>query len=157
MYVFISDQQRRALDEQAGEPLEVVDPQTRQAYILIARDRYDALQMPAEAAGQRAQRCGTIVAQIPPQIRCSQEAYWRELPDLLSLASSRRRWVAFHGDERIGFGRTETELYQECYRRGLKDDEIYVGRLRPSLVPPWEAEVIEPSLYESAADDDNPA
>lgn len=156
MSVCLSDQQRRALDERAGEPLEVVDPETNQAYVLIARDRYEAMQSPPASAGRSAQRCGAIAAQIPPRIRCSQEAYWRELPGLLSLASRRCRWVAFHGDKRIGFGCTETELYQECHRRGLKDDEIYVGRLRPSLVPPWEAEVIEPSLYESDANGDNP-
>src|SRR5207253_750462 len=51
---------------------------------------------------------------IAPLMRRSQEAFWRDLPDLLTLRSKRRQWVAYGGDERVTFGRTDLEVYQEC-------------------------------------------
>ena len=62
--------------------------------------------------------------------------------------------MAYHGDERIGFARTDTELYHECLRRGLQRGEFYVGFLEPLETPPWGPSVIEESLYE--CNDDSP-
>src|SRR5258708_110070 len=85
-----------------------------------------------------------VVHVIPPGIRKSQEAFWRDLPELLPMRSRKREWVAYHGDERIGFGRTRTELCQECLRRGINDDEYYVGRIEPHWHAPWEEIDIDP-------------
>ncbi len=54
----------------------------------------------------------------------SQEAFYRELPKLLKTHGG--QWVAYHGDELVGFARTQTELYERCVRRGLKPDEFMV-------------------------------
>ena len=81
--------------------------------------------------------------EIAPGIRRSMEAYWRDLPQLLPLKSRKRRWVAYHGDERIAFGRGQWELYDECFRRGLREDEFYVGPLEPDENSPWEPEEVE--------------
>jgi hypothetical protein len=62
--------------------------------------------------------------EIPPMIERSQAAFRRDLPELIK--THYYQWVAYHGDERIGFGRTETALYKECLRRGLKEDEFVV-------------------------------
>jgi hypothetical protein len=67
--------------------------------------------------------------EIAPGILRSMQAYWRDLPQLLPLRSRKREWVAYHGDERVGFGRTQTDLYQVCIGRGLRDDEFYIGRI----------------------------
>jgi hypothetical protein len=81
---------------------------------------------------------------VSPGIRCAQESYWRDLAELLTLKSPERQWVAYQGSDRVAFGRTSAELYQECvHRRGLKKDEIYIDRLEPRALPPWEAEEIE--------------
>jgi hypothetical protein len=40
-------------------------------------------------------------------------------------------WVAYHGSRRLGFARTKTELYQECFRQGLKRGEFLVCRIAP--------------------------
>ena len=77
---------------------------------------------PPEAASTHA--CG-----IAPMIAQSQAAFRRDLPELLK--SRYRWWVAYHGDERIGFGKTETELYKECFRRGLSEDEFVVRSIQP--------------------------
>jgi hypothetical protein len=54
----------------------------------------------------------------------SQEAFYRDLPELLRTYC--KQWVAYHGDERIGFARSKTELYERCLRRGFKEDEFIV-------------------------------
>ena len=64
-----------------------------------------------------------------------------DLAELMRLKSQKVRWVAYHGDERIGLGATETELYQLCTQRGLKEEEFYVGQIGPQppevvLLPP---------------------
>jgi hypothetical protein len=66
---------------------------------------------------------------IPPMIVRSQQAFSRDLPELLK--THYRLWVAYHGDERIGFGRTETELYDRCFARGLKESEFVVCSIEP--------------------------
>jgi hypothetical protein len=44
-----------------------------------------------------------------------------------------RQWVAYHGDERVGFGRSKSDLYQECFRRGLRRGEFVVRRIDPEV------------------------
>jgi hypothetical protein len=56
--------------------------------------------------------------------------------------------VAYHGDERIGFGKTQTEVYQECFRRGLQRGEFYVGWIEADEIPPWGTIQGDWSLYE---------
>ena len=83
------------------------------------------------------------VCGIPPMVAKSQEAFRRDLPQLLN--ERYRWWVAYHGDERIGFGKTETELYKECFRRGLTEDEFVVRSIQPDAadeimevaISPW--------------------
>jgi hypothetical protein len=138
MKIELTDQQERAVKQ--GRPVQVVDPATQQAYFLIAREVYERSRSltdrPEPAPGVKA-------GGIPPGIRRSQEAYWRDLPELLKLKSRRRRWVAYHGEVRVGFAQTSAELYQQCLRRGLKEEDIYIDRLEPRALPPWEAEEIE--------------
>lgn len=83
--------------------------------------------------------------EIPPGIRRSQEAFWRELPVLLR-SRNKGRWVAFHGDERVGFGASQAELYRACFRRGFRSNEVFVGRVEPHDVAPWEPIEIESSF-----------
>jgi hypothetical protein len=41
--------------------------------------------------------------------------------------------VAYHGETCLGFAASETELYQECRRRGLADDEFIVRCIVPEV------------------------
>ena len=82
---------------------------------------------------------------MPEGIVRSKAAFLRDLADLMRIKSRSARWAAYHGDERVGIGATETELYQLCTRRGLKEEEFYVGRIEPH---PPEVEQIDGSLYE---------
>jgi hypothetical protein len=66
---------------------------------------------------------------IAPMIAKSQQAFRRDLPQLLDKRHG--WWVAYHGDERIGFGRSQLELYDECIRRSLRDDEFVIRVVAP--------------------------
>ena len=83
----------------------------------------------------------TCANEIAPMIARSQAAFRRDLPDLLK--THYRQWVAYHGEDRIRFGRTQFELYEECYRRGLHDDEFVVRSIEPEM--PDEIDVAEVS------------
>jgi hypothetical protein len=51
-------------------------------------------------------------------------AFDHDLPELLRTHSG--KWVAYYGDQCLGFARTQTELYQRCIQRGLKEAEFIV-------------------------------
>lgn len=63
-------------------------------------------------------------------------AFRRDLPALLKERPG--EWVAYHGDRRIGIARTDLELYKECARLGLPDDECIVSPIEPE--PPDEVD-----------------
>ena len=66
---------------------------------------------------------------VPPGIQLSQAAFRRNLPQLLQ--THYRQWVAYHGNQRIGFGRSKTKLIQECLRRGIPRDQFVVCSIEP--------------------------
>ena len=74
---------------------------------------------------------------VAPMINRSQEAFRRDLPELLKNRYG--QWVAYHAEERIGFGGTQTELYEECFRRGLERDEFVVRNIQPEMIDEVEA------------------
>jgi hypothetical protein len=81
-----------------------------------------------------------LPGKIPPLIERSQEAFRRDLPDLLKMKGRSRQWVAYHGDRRIGFAPTKTELYQECLRQGFQRGEFVVRSIEPEV--PREAAIL---------------
>jgi hypothetical protein len=147
----LTDEQRQALQAEQGGPVNVVDPFTCQRYVLLALEEYDRvrsiLDQPPPAPGP------ALV--IDPVLLRSMQAYWRELPELSRVRSKKKKWVAYHGDERIAFGMAQAELYQECFRRGLQRGKFYVGRLEIDAegTPPWGTLEGDRSLYE--ADDEH--
>jgi hypothetical protein len=71
--------------------------------------------------------------EIPPMIARSQAAFRRDLPELLKERPW--QWVAYHGEERIGFAKSNTELYQRCLARGLAWDQFVVRSIEPEDLP----------------------
>jgi hypothetical protein len=61
---------------------------------------------------------------IPSMLTRSMDAFYRNLPELLKKHYG--KWVAYHGDECVGIGRSQTDLYQKCLRRGLPEDEFEI-------------------------------
>lgn len=85
----------------------------------------------------------------------SQEAYWRDLPELLKQKSRERQWVAYHGQRLIGFASTPPELYIECEQLGIPRGDFYVDRVAPRALPPWAVEELWTSHF--TPEDDPPA
>jgi hypothetical protein len=139
MDIALTENQREVLHEQPDRPVNVIDPESQRRYVLLAREEYERLQALLAAEPSPA----SAVSGVPPGIRAAQEAYWRDLPELLKLKSGERQWVAYHRQQRIAFAATVAELYQECQRCGIPIGEFYVDRLEPRALPPWEEEVLE--------------
>jgi hypothetical protein len=68
-----------------------------------------------------------------------------------SFAHGRILWAVYRGDECIGIAHSEQELIQECVRRGLGDDEYYVGWIEAEWA---EVEEVEHGLMEFDDDDE---
>lgn len=144
MKLELNARQQKAVRQ--GRSVKVRDRETARTFVVLPLEEYERLQaLQKKEPSRRPLTVEEITARIPPGIRKSQEAYWRDLPKLLPLKSPTRQWVAYHGDERVGFAKTSEALYQRCLRRGLKRGEFYVARLRPRAQPPWEPEVVESS------------
>jgi len=132
--------------EQAGDGLVLLeDPQTRQTYVLLKADDYGRIK---EILGtdwrQAAIALGTTenatwrmeVSNVPEGIRRSQEAFFRDLPELLKNKRLRGKWVAYHRDERVKIGRTQTDVIKECNRRDLETDQYDVFVIEPQSQEP---------------------
>lgn len=116
----LTPEQRQAVEQ--GGAVRVIDPATQQAYII----RADALRPEEDAAPE-----------VPPLFRRSQEAFWRDLPELLKRRRNRGKWVAYHGDERIGISARPEELARACALRGLGVWDYYRDVIEPMAQPPW--------------------
>ncbi len=121
MRIELTDQERRLA--QQGQPIDAIDAATNEAYVLIAREKFEPvrplLTPPAPAE--------TPEEVIPEGIRISQEAYRRDLPELLKQKKIFRYWVAYHRNERIGIAYDGETLLKKCLTRGLADDEFFLG------------------------------
>ncbi len=56
----------------------------------------------------------------------------RDLPRLLEERPG--QWVAYHGDQLVGFAKTARELHQECLRRGYRGPDYTIRCIE--LEPP---------------------
>src|SRR5271166_768002 len=63
---------------------------------------------------------------LPEGIRASRVAFFRDLPELIKDRDLQGKWVAYHGDERIGVAVDDEPLIRECISRGLNADEYLV-------------------------------
>src|SRR5437762_2730912 len=107
MMVELTEPQRQAVQKQAGGPVEVIDPDTQCAYVLLAREQYERMRSLLESERTPGHRDAEVAPDIPPGIFRAQQAFWRDLPQLLSQRKLRGRWVCYHGDQRIGIGAYE--------------------------------------------------
>ena len=52
------------------------------------------------------------------------QAFERDLAQL--WAERPEQWVAYRGEEQLGFAPHKHELYQQCFARGLQEDEFVI-------------------------------
>ncbi len=72
-----------------------------------------------------------LPTEVHPMIRLAQDTYRRELPELLK--THYHQWVVYHGDRRLGFGRSKTKLLREWIARGIPDMEIFAMWVEPTI------------------------
>ena len=120
----ITPEQRHEL-EQAGA-VRIEDAETHEAYVALKAEVYERIK-PLLAKDED---------EIPALIRRSQDAFFRDLPELLKDESLLGYCVAYCGDERIGIAPSDEPLIREINRRGIKDDEFDLFVVRPQSREP---------------------
>jgi hypothetical protein len=121
--IALTEEQRRALER--GTPVRLEDPSSRAQYVLLRAEQYDRVRHLLED-----QPLDHFA--VAPGVRKSKEALRRDLPQLLVDERLRGRYVAYHGDERVGIAPAVDDLIRECVRRGLPDDQYYVRVIEPT-------------------------
>jgi len=146
----LNSEQRQAMAQ--GQPVQIIDPVTHDTYVLVPAEMY------ARLSGEPPRPAHTPNPGIAPLMLRSMQAFWRDLPELLKKRRNRGKWAAYHGEERVVIARSDVEAYQECFRRGLKRGEFYVGWLEPDPegIPPWGTFQSDRSLYEYTDPDEPP-
>jgi hypothetical protein len=140
---------KQAIEQAGDEVVRLEDPQTRQTYVLLKAEVYESLRevlgdecrqvaIPPMAMSNTVRRMEE--GEIPEGILRSQEAFFRDLPELLKNRRLRGKWIAYHGDERVKIGRTQTNVIKECNRRGLKTDQYDVFVIEPQSQEPEEVD-----------------
>ncbi len=148
----LTEEQSRAIAFSGEQPPSAIDPRTNTAYVLLSADMYERARALLEQAPPAATPAPRVA--IAPTMLRSQKAFWHDLPELLKLKSKERQWVAYHGEERVGFGKSQTELYQECLHRGVQRGDFYVGKIEEDETPPWGTLEADGSLYEHKEGDE---
>ena len=120
----ITREQRQAVEQAGDQPVRLEDPENHRTYILLTAEAYEQFMAPGDAQDEHLPR-------IPEGIRRSQDAFFRDLPELLKDETLRGKWIAYHGDERIGIAPGMKPLIQECLRRGLADDQYDLFVIEP--------------------------
>ena len=72
----LTPEQRRLVEEAGDRPVRIEDPEMHQAYVLIRADVYERVRNVIEPRS-------ILDLQVPEGIRKSQEAFFRDLPELL--------------------------------------------------------------------------
>jgi hypothetical protein len=129
----ITPEQRHEI-EQAGA-VRIEDAETHAAYVILKAEVYERMKPLLENRHE----------EIPEGIRRSQDAFFRDLPELLKDKSLLEQCIAYCGDERIGIAPSDEPLIREINRRGIQDDEFDLFVIRPQGREP--EEVAYPSSW----------
>jgi hypothetical protein len=135
----ITREQRQAVEQTGDQPVRLEDPENHRAYVLLKEEAYERL-VSTNGAEQ------VPLPEIPEGIRRSQDAFFRDLPELLKDETLRGKRIAYHGDERIGIAPRAEPLIRECSRRGLSDDQYDVFIIEPQSREPQQVEIVTPCV-----------
>lgn len=94
--IALTDDQRQALQAEQGQPVEVVDPATRQRYVLLAREQYERVRSLLESSAEQA------VPSAPPPAGSAREGAplrqrIRDLPLPPAVAAEANRYCNYLG------------------------------------------------------------
>ena len=134
----LTSELRQEIAKAGDDPVRIEDPETRTAYVLMKAEIYERIKL-SPASDRSASE------QVPQGIRRSKEAFLRDLPSLLTRKKWHYRWALYRDEEKIDIARRPDKLLRECARRGLRNDEFYLGTIEPHSP---ELEEIERSFLE---------
>jgi hypothetical protein len=137
--ITLTPEQFHVVEQAGAQPVRVEDPTGRRTYRLVEEAAHGVRTAPDRGVRSRDD-------DIPEGILRAQDAFFRDLPELLKDESLRDMWVIYHGDERIGIAPKQRPLIEECNRRGLKSDEYDVFVIRPQSREPEEIEIVTPCV-----------
>lgn len=129
----LTPEQRQLIEQAGDQPVRIEDPETRQAYVIVRAELYERVRYVLEPKP-------SPEGGIPEGIRKSQDAFFRDLPALLQDRKLRGKYVAYHGEERIGIAEDDEPLIREIMRRGLRDDEYDLFVIEPQSPDPEEVD-----------------
>ena len=136
----LTEEQVQTIPATVAEPMNVVDPRTGKRFFLIGEQQLDDWEHWAATEESR--------ASIAPGVLRSMEAFWRDLQELLTRWRRRGRFVLYHLERQIAFGRSIPALEQERIRRGITAEDCYIGHVVPHHEAPWVPEEMEIGLIE---------
>jgi hypothetical protein len=134
MKIELTDEQEQAANE--GHPVEVVNPATNRAYLVIAKETIGIPRATVVSDDDAAAE----EPRMPPGVERSRDAFLRDLPELLRNQKHDRWFALYHGDSCIRVARGYEDLLWECRRRGLGRDAYYIGIIRHHEPDPEEVE-----------------
>jgi hypothetical protein len=70
-----------------------------------------------------------LLPPVSPLYRAAWETYLRDLPQM--LRERRGQAVAYRGEKCLGFANDDLDLYEQCRRDGIPDDEFNVFLIEP--------------------------
>jgi len=136
----LSAELRQEIEKAGDSPVRIEDPETRTAYVLLKAELYDRIK-PVLPSQER------TIQEVPEGIRRAREAFLRDLPMLLTRKRLHGRWVLYHGDKQIRISRRTDKLLRECDKRGLAEDDYYLGWIGPHSTD-LDDDEIEHSFFE---------
>ena len=86
---------------------------------------------PTGSTDMAAQERAELFEGVAPAILRGRDAFLRDLPGLLADPKYDRWSVAYVGNERIALSPSQRNVIAECLKRGLKDDEYFIGMVVP--------------------------
>jgi hypothetical protein len=78
-----------------------------------------------------------LFSETPVGIVKSMQAFMRDLPELLKNPKYDRWWVCYFGNERLGIAESSVDLIRDCFKRGLGEDQFYIGIITPKDPDEW--------------------
>jgi hypothetical protein len=111
MRIELTEEQRRTVEQEAGRPVEVVDPGTERSYMLIPREAYEKVRDVLEGGSEKAEPPSSAPASEFPEEANPQRVLLNNLPappELVAEAERRRKKLGFWGKK------ARQELLEEC-------------------------------------------
>jgi hypothetical protein len=138
---------RREIERAGDLPVRIEDPETHIAYVILKEEVYRRIRElipdePSERLSHEHGELGSLndLPEIPEGIQRSLDAFRRDLPELLKDRRLRGKWVAYHGDDRIGIARKQLPLLKKCVELGLEPEEFITDVIEPKPEEPEEVD-----------------